>query len=242
MQRPPFTDLARVYDAIMSDVDYEDWAEFVLREARARGWNGGPALDLGCGTGNASFPVFARGVEVEGLDASAEMLAVARDKLPPVPFHEADFTDFDLGRTFALVYSVFDSLNNLLEPASFVACARRVRAHLEPGGLFVFDANTTLGLSDLWESGRAEGWAGDVYYRWEHDWDETTGLARVDAYCEVDGRGFTETHFERPYDAAEVAELLREAGFASVEAIEYPSGDPAPEDASRIWVVARAAG
>lgn len=237
---PPFTLLARVYDAIMDDIDYDAWGAFILEQARARGWRGGLALDLGCGTGNSTAPLIARGVEVVGLDASAAMLAVARAKLPAVRFVEGDFRDFALPERFGLAYSVFDALNNLLDLAAFSQMAARVRAQLEPGGLFIFDANTTAGLRELWEAGRVEGFAGEVYYRWEHSFDEASGLAKVEAYCEDGQRAFTEVHYERPYDPPLLRHLLGEAGFAPVEVIDYPEGAPAGDDAPRVWVVARA--
>lgn len=239
MSPAPFTSLAGVYDAIMEDVEYDDWVQFVLELALERGWTEGPALDLGCGTGNATAPMAARGIAVEGLDASEAMLAVARAKLPGVPFHLGDFRRLALPHPFTLVYSVFDALNNMLRPSEFAAMARGVRRHLAPGGLFVFDVNTTVGLRDLWEGGCAEGWVGDVHYRWLHTFDEARRLATVEAYCETPSGSFTEVHHERPYDADELVTLLQRAGLRQVEALTYPSGRAAPDDAARLWVVAR---
>lgn len=234
----PFSLLSQVYDAIMDDVDYEDWADFILETVTSRGWQPGDLLDLGCGTGNATFPMVARGLSVTGLDASAEMLAVARAKVPNVAFVQADFADFALPTRFSLVYSVFDSLNNLLRADDFASMARSVYAHLQPGGFFMFDVNTTAGLRDLWEAGRAEGWAGDVYYRWEHSYDEATGLAKVEAYCETETTSFTEVHLERGYDLPELRVLLAEAGFVNIEGLSYPDSAPAWPDDPRLWVVA----
>ena len=96
-----------------------------------------------------------------------------------------------------------------------------------------------MGLRNLWEDDRAEGWVDDVYYLWQHSFDETTKLAKVVAYCEKGARDFTEVHLERPYDPGEVKTLLYEAGFYNVQVLTYPSGYPATDEAERIWVVAR---
>lgn len=234
----PFTALAAVYDDIMADVEYDLWAEFVLRLATARGYSGGPALDLGCGTGNSTAPLVARGIPVEGLDASPDMLVVARRKLPGVPFHDGDFEGFSLGRSFDLVYSLFDSLNNLLTEEAFLAACRNVHRHLAPGGIFAFDANTDLAMRELWAGGRVEGWADDVYYSWRHEYDEATGLAYVEAYCSTPEGSFVERHAERGYDARTLTRLLEAAGFAEIEVVMYPDGEPAGDDADRVWAVA----
>lgn len=235
----PFSLLAEVYDAIMSDVEYGAWADFILDAALGAGTEVGSVLDLGCGTGNSSAPFAQLGLPVTGVDLSAEMLEVARHKLPQATFVQGDFTSFDLGQTFDLVTSVFDSLNNLLDPKDFRRCAERTLAHLAPNGVFIFDVNTTVGLRNLWEDSRAEGWVDDVYYRWEHLFDEKTRLAQVTAYCEKGSRGFTEVHLERPYDPPEVRALLRQAGFGEVQVVTYPHGYPATSEDERVWVIAK---
>lgn len=239
MQARPFTALAEVYDAIMADVEYDDWVAFVVRTARERGWAGERALDVGCGTGNATGPMAARGVEVVGVDASEAMLRVARAKFPGLRFHRADVRELRLGERFGLAYSVFDALNNLTTADHLAAALQRIGEHLVPGGVLMFDVNTSVGLRDLWEGGLVEGWADEVYYRWVHSFDEASGLAKVEAYCETENGDFTEVHYERPYDPPELTTLLEGAGFEAVEALSYPSGDPAPEDAARVWMVAR---
>jgi ubiquinone/menaquinone biosynthesis C-methylase UbiE len=50
----------------------------------------GTALDVACGTGRHTAHLAALGHEVIGVDASPEMLALARRKLPDVTFHRAD--------------------------------------------------------------------------------------------------------------------------------------------------------
>src|SRR5690606_2327563 len=85
----PFTALASVYDDIMAEVEYDEWCEFILDLARARGYRDGPLHDLACGTGNATLPMRQRGLPVSGSDASSAMLAVARAKLPGVELTRA---------------------------------------------------------------------------------------------------------------------------------------------------------
>src|SRR5581483_4555358 len=79
--RVDFGARAASYDRIRP-VDRNWWNAFdlVVREADLRGRR---VLDLGCGTGRFAAALAERGLaRVWGVDASPEMLAVAREKLP----------------------------------------------------------------------------------------------------------------------------------------------------------------
>lgn len=62
--------------AQLSQAKPEDLACF---EAAIRRF-GEPALDLGCGTGRVLIPLLAAGLDVDGSDVSADMVAAARAK------------------------------------------------------------------------------------------------------------------------------------------------------------------
>jgi SAM-dependent methyltransferase len=240
VRAPPFTSLASVYDEIMQDVPYAAWVDFALREATRRGWPGGRVLELGCGTGNATLLLEQRGLEVVAVDASPAMLAVARAKLTRATLLLGDIRDVDLAGRFTLALGVFDVVNNLLEDGDMARLATHVRAHLAPGGVWAFDANTSVGLEALWGGEVVEGWAGEVHYRWRHAWDPVARLATVDAWCDGPGGSFSEEHRERPYDPDELRGLLIGVGFARVDVVRFPGGDAADEDDPRVWVFATA--
>lgn len=237
-QSHPYGIFARVYDRIMEDIDYGEWAEFILGEAARRGFTGGRILDLACGTGNSAAPLLRRGYSVVGVDRSEEMLAQARAKFPEGTWLQGEFTSFSAPGRYSLVQSVFDSVNNLLDATEFSAMARRVHEHLEPGGVFMFDVNTSFGLADLWEGGRVDGFIGSDWYGWLHTWDAPSRIATVEAGFLIGGESWLEVHRERAYDQDELVGLLAEAGFVNVSLIEEPWGEPAEIDAPRVWVVA----
>jgi len=238
VRAPPFTALASVYDTIMQDVPYGAWVDFAVAGAQRRGWQGGRVLELGCGTGNATRLLEARGLGVVAVDASPAMLDVARAKLTNATLILGDIRCVALHGRFSLALGVFDVVNNLLEDGAMARLAQHVLSHLEPGGVWAFDANTSVGLESLWGGEVVEGWAGEVHYRWRHHWDAATRLATVEAWCQGPDGVFTEEHRERPYDPGELRDLLTEAGFASVDVVCYPSGAAASEDDPRVWVFA----
>lgn len=243
VQRPPFTALASVYDAIMADIEYADWAEFTLAYLRDQGARPATLLDLACGTGASAAPFAAAGLRVTGLDASPDMLAVARARLPGAEFVAGDLRDFALPGRYDLITCLFDSLNNLTDPADLGRALTRMRAHLAPGGWAAFDLNTRAGVRDLWEGEVLEGLApleggGEVHYHWSHHYQPEEELGVVQAYCRIGDEDFVEVHRERGYDPADLEPLLRAAGFARWEFCEFPDYAPPGPDAARIWVFA----
>ncbi len=75
-------------------------ADAVDRILKRCGRSGGVRLlDVACGTGG-HLPFLKDRYEVEGLDLSEEMLRIARENHPDIPFHLADMTDFRLDAAY----------------------------------------------------------------------------------------------------------------------------------------------
>ena len=72
-----------------------DLEQPVVREI-LDGFPRGVALDAACGTGRHTAYLASLGHEVIGVDTSAEMLALARQRIPGGAFHEADLHDLPL--------------------------------------------------------------------------------------------------------------------------------------------------
>lgn len=118
--------------------------DFYLDSARQQG---GPVLELGCGTGRVLLPLAQEGQSVVGLDLSEAMLARCCAKLENerpdvrgrVRLVRADMSSFDLGEKFRLVLIPFRPFQHLLEVEEQVACLRCVARHLAPGGQLILD-------------------------------------------------------------------------------------------------------
>lgn len=125
---------AASYDLVDELSDFDDYAFYrLLIES-----NPGPILDLGCGTGRILVPLAEEGLDVVGLDASAEMLAICREKLGlekrNVPLVQGDIRQFDLNERFSTILIPGFSIQLLLEADDLDACLKACLGHLKPGG------------------------------------------------------------------------------------------------------------
>jgi SAM-dependent methyltransferase len=125
-------DVAHLFDPAVVDPAVEFLAALAA---------GGPALELGIGTGRLAVPLAGRGVPVHGIELSRAMAA----RLHAKPGGDAigvtigDFATTRVDGSFALAYLVRNAIMNLTTQEAQVACFRNAAAHLEPGGCFVIE-------------------------------------------------------------------------------------------------------
>ena len=102
----------------------------------------GPVLELAIGSGRVALPLAGRGIPVEGIEASPEMVALMRAKPggDTVPVVVGDMADVAVTGPFPLAYLVFNTLFNLTTPGRQEDCFRNVARVLTPGGAFVVEA------------------------------------------------------------------------------------------------------
>ena len=103
--------------------------------------NGGPALELGIGTGRIALPLAERGVPVHGIELSRAMAARLRNKPggDSIDVTIGDFATTTVDATFSVAYVAFNTIMNLTTQEAQVASFRNVAAHLQPGGCFVVE-------------------------------------------------------------------------------------------------------
>lgn len=103
----------------------------------------GPALDLGCGSGDHAIALARRGLQAVGVDVVQEAIAQARAKaaaLPPELAGRLEFQVADalrpslLGRQFGAV--IDSGFLHLFEPAAAERLAAELAACLRPGGRY----------------------------------------------------------------------------------------------------------
>ncbi len=121
--------------------------------------SGGRAIDLGCGCNGRFLKLLAaQGYEIEGLDASARMIAMARERQPGVKFIQADLCTWLPDKAYDFI-TAWDSLWHVpLAEAETVL--RKIGSALAPGGVFI----TTTGGMDAPEEKQDSAMGPAMYY------------------------------------------------------------------------------
>jgi SAM-dependent methyltransferase len=142
--------------AELIDLDYGDFAEDLPFYESLAQRSEGAILELGVGTGRVALQLAGAGHEIWGVDNDETVLARARSRAGDaqhIHLTAGDMRDFDLGRSFALIYAGFGAFHHLLTPDEQLACLRCVERHLAADGLFVFDLRAIFATD--WEAGES---------------------------------------------------------------------------------------
>ena len=109
----------------------------------------GEVLEYGVGNGRLALPAARAGARVTGVDLSRPMLDDFKKRLAKEPvevreritLRRGDMRTARLRRRFPLVTCPFNAFLHLYERSDVERFLARVRAHLAPGGVFVFDVS-----------------------------------------------------------------------------------------------------
>ncbi len=244
---PAFARMGEVYDLLMSDVPYARWVAYLVEIFERMRHRPTRILDLGCGTGTAARMLVERGFPVVGLDGSRSMLDTAKTKSnADFPLIQADFRALPFrDRAFSTVFSMFDSINNLLTPEDLQRAFREVFRVLAPGGLFTFDVNTPWVLEHFWGDDEKVKEIGNTVSIWRTEYDARKKRSRlwITVFVPTPVPGLyerlDEVHQEQGYELSELREHLEAAGFREVRMFRHLSFRPARTTDNRVQVVAR---
>ncbi len=219
------------------DLEFGGWEPQGPFFERVAGQQGGPVLDLACGTGWLAIPLARAGLAVTGVDIVPAMLDRARTKAGNLPIRwlDADCRTLDLGETFALATMTGHAFQSFVTADDQAALIASVHRHLRPGSLFVFDTRNKRpadidvdGSEGFWHSFRdAEG--RDVDVSLIERWEPATQLLHcttIRRWRDGSRPDQTKRISIRYVDAPGLNRTLAAAGFA-VEA-QYGNWDRSP--------------
>ena len=240
-----YNDFARFYESLMEDAAYPGRAEYLLGLCADFGHETGLCLDLACGTGSLTRELHSRGVNVFGVDGSAEMLTEAvRDD--GILYICQDMRELELAERIDTCFCTLDSLNHLTAPDELEETLVRLGENMKDGGLFIFDVNTPFKHREILGNNAFTIENDTVFCAWQNV-TEAGVLTEIllDFFEEQeDGsyRRFSEQFCERAYTREELTDALGRAGFELLAVYGDFTHDPPSEDEQRAVYIARKKG
>ncbi len=241
-----YAELARSYDRLTNDVDYQAVVAFYQEILKKEKLNPRTAVDLACGTGSVALLLAKAGIDVTGVDMSAEMLCVASQKANeqelPIQFVCQKLQNLSMPRGVDLAVCALDSLDYILDPEDCQQALCRIYRALNPGGCFIFDVNTPQKLRDMDDQVFLDE-DDDVYCVWRGEFDQQTnictyGMDLFQRYGNVWHRSFEE-HQEYAYTEAQLRQYLKDAGFTHIRVYGDRTFEKPAEDTQRIYFKCR---
>lgn len=102
-----------------------------------------PVLELACGSGRLTIPLAESAIDIEGLDLSNEMLALAEKQALQrgiyLELTQGDIRNFALGKRYNLIFIAANSFQHLYTRQDVEACLRCVKNHLTSAGRLLIE-------------------------------------------------------------------------------------------------------
>lgn len=230
-----------MYDKKFAQIYDKDWAAFseTLAEAvKKRLSPHGRLLDLGCGTGNFIRALGGEFDEVEGVDISPHMIAIAKKNCPRATLTAGDVLSFDSGKKYDLIACNYDMINHLPGPDDCRALLAVAAKHLAEGGTFMFDFLTPrereyVGRDFTDDSG--------AYRKVFRDELESGGRVRIkiDVYERRGERIGGLEVVECLYSPEDMREMLARAGFRDITFCAADLFSPPAPSSARVHALCR---
>lgn len=216
-----YSDFAEFYDCLTQNVGYDKKADYLLELFKRHNHNAGLTLDLACGTGTLTLELKKRGIDIYGIDASCEMLTIAQQKAfengQNIMFICQKMQNLNLYGSIDTCICSLDSINHLTSSSDVQKTFDRISMFMNPGGLFVFDANTVYKHKYVLGDNCYIYDTKKVFCAWQNNYNEKNNKVMITLdFFEPDGKLYrrsSEQFSERAYTRSEMTEMLTKAGF-----------------------------
>lgn len=227
-----YTALSRAYDALMYDVDYAAWGDYIVSLLREKGvGKGAVILDAACGTGTLSLALYRAGYNVTASDASEDMLNAAvikfREAGADIPVILQDMRRLSLHRPCDAVVCACDGVNYLIKKQDLSAFFLSANNNLKDNGVLLFDLSTEYKLSRVLANNVFCDETEDMAYIWKNEYKARKSHMELSLFLREGEafRRYTESHVQAAHKIEDLDALLREAGFTGVEAYAFLTRD-----------------
>jgi SAM-dependent methyltransferase len=207
---------------------------------------GARVLDVPCGQGRHAHLLAEAGFDVDGLDYSEELLAIARKRGEgkTLRYTRGDMRKLPARWTgrFDAVLDLFTSFGFFLDPADDARVIREFARVLKPDGVLVWHGGSRDGVMAKFLA--RDWWVSDdgTMIGHERSFDPLSGVLTVHTTWEGKKARGEREHRIRLYTASRLAELCADAGLVVEEAYDGFRDRPLTRRSSEMLLVARKEG
>ncbi len=232
--------LAKHYDALMGDFDYDALVEFYESVYNKYNKSVKSVVDLACGSGVLTARLEKRGYDITAVDISEEMLAEARERLSENALILCqDMCELDLYTTYDAVLCSLDAINCLHSDDDVARALARVNLFLENDGVFIFDINSAHKLKNIYPANTFTFESDLVYCIWESFLEDDLIDFELTFFEEgEDGRytRYEDCITQRVYETEQMEMLIKRSGLKLLETRDESFLSP-KDDSQRIYFI-----
>ena len=243
---------ADFYDELTANVNYKEAEQYIIKLSERYGHDMGITLDLACGTGTLTVMLKKLGVDIYGIDASAEMLSEAQEKamengISGMLFLRQKMQSIDLYGTIDTCICTLDSINHITDIEDVQKTFSKVSFFMNPQALFIFDVNTVYKHQQILADNTFVYDTENVYCVWQNTLcsDKRTVDISLDFFERLEDkkstcyRRFSESFREKAYSDEEICTMLDKAGFELLDRFAWNTFKAPEPDCQRVVYIAR---
>lgn len=226
-----YQDFSKIYDALMQEIDYVQWADYLFRIMLNHPKEITSILEFGCGTGNITCELAKKNFQLTAVDISEDMLMVADEKatqqgLHNISFFLGDMSSFQIEQTFDAVIACCDAVNYLTsieQVQAFLYCSQLA---LKDRGLLIFDINTSSKYKEKIGDHTFTYDLEDLFCSWQNNPNFKEGYIDYDLTFFVEGEDgrydrYAETQRQYLYKVEDIYRCLKHLDYKDIKIYNF---------------------
>lgn len=245
-----YTHLAVIYDEVMREIDYDDWADYIDAIIQKHHPDAQTLIELACGTGSLALSLEELDCyDITASDYSEQMLEIARSKAvfkkSSVEWKQIDFFAIPDNKKYDVVIMLFDSINYVRDVSSVQQVFEQVKSILDDNSIYILDFTTPQHSKKHADLMNDQGITPDNYR-----------FVRISSYLEAEGNHYNEfvieklsddkqtvlerkreVHVQKTFTLADIRKVVALAGLQEVIAYDDLDLIEATDQSDRVTLV-----
>ena len=234
-----YEDFSYIYDKLSFDLDYEGYANNILKLVEEYKIKKENMLELAAGSGMLTNYFFDEFISIDALDISPDMLNVFAEKYDNdnVNLIYYDMVEFENPDKYDLIVILLDSINYVTDPKDLQKLFDNCYNNLKENGLLVFDINSEYKIKEIFGSNCYVYEYEDIFYTWDNFYEDDLVDMHLNFFVEKEDGSYDriyEYQQERLYTIDQVKKMVDKAGFLDIKAYDEDDFSKVKEDSQRI--------